>query len=109
METDSSTLENLLNECNVARITGLSVTSVRRWRLMKVVLRARHYADMSEQTYLKTKRKAARYLGVSLGSLERLMRSGLAYVRVGILVRFWPEDLADDCEQGRIQASGDPV
>jgi excisionase family DNA binding protein len=33
------------------------------------------------------------YLGVSQGSLERLMRSGLAYVRVGGLVRFRPEDL----------------
>ena len=29
MGTDSSTLERLSNECNVARITGLSVTSVR--------------------------------------------------------------------------------
>src|ERR1022692_3899337 len=107
METDSSTLENLLNECNVARITGLSVTSVRRWRLMKVVLRARHYADMSEQTYLKTKRKAARYLGVSLGSLERLMRSGLAYIRVGNLVRFRPEDLTDYIERRRVQRTED--
>ena len=27
--------ENLLNEHDVARITGLSVASVRRWRLLK--------------------------------------------------------------------------
>jgi predicted DNA-binding transcriptional regulator AlpA len=30
-----STLEVLLNEYDVARITGLSVASVRRWRLLK--------------------------------------------------------------------------
>jgi predicted DNA-binding transcriptional regulator AlpA len=28
-------IENLLNEHDVARITGLSVSSVRRWRLLK--------------------------------------------------------------------------
>lgn len=28
-------IENLLNEHDVARITGLSVASVRRWRLLK--------------------------------------------------------------------------
>jgi len=58
---------------------------------------------MSEQTYLKNKREAARYLGVSLGSLERLMRSGLAYIRVGNLVRFRPEDLADFIERRRVE------
>jgi excisionase family DNA binding protein len=58
---------------------------------------------MSEQTYLKTKREAARYLGVSRPSLERLMRSGLAYVKVGTLVRFRPEDLADFIERCRVQ------
>jgi predicted DNA-binding transcriptional regulator AlpA len=31
----SNTLEELLNEYDVARITGLSVASVRRWRLLK--------------------------------------------------------------------------
>jgi excisionase family DNA binding protein len=60
---------------------------------------------VEQQTYLKTKREAARYLGVSLGSLERLMRSGLAYVRVGNLVRFRPEDLADFIERRRVQHS----
>jgi hypothetical protein len=29
-------IENLLNEHDVARITGLSVASVRRWRLLKI-------------------------------------------------------------------------
>lgn len=58
---------------------------------------------MREQTYLKSKREAARYLGVSLGSLERLMRAGLTYIRVGKLVRFRPEDLADFIEQRRVQ------
>ena len=30
-----NTLETLLNEHDVARVTGLSVASVRRWRLLK--------------------------------------------------------------------------
>ncbi len=35
METKNNTLENLLNEHEVARITSLSVSSVRRWRLFR--------------------------------------------------------------------------
>lgn len=35
MGTISNTLDKLLNEHDVARITGLSVASVRRWRLFK--------------------------------------------------------------------------
>lgn len=62
---------------------------------------------MYEQTYLKNKREAARYLGVSLGSLERLKRSGLAYIRVGNLVKFKPEDLADFIKQRRVQCPRD--
>jgi predicted DNA-binding transcriptional regulator AlpA len=31
----ANTIETLLNEHDVARITGLSVASVRRWRLLK--------------------------------------------------------------------------
>jgi excisionase family DNA binding protein len=62
---------------------------------------------VAQQTYLKSKREAALYLGVSLGSLERLMRAGLAYVRIGNLVRFRPEDLADYVERRRVQHSGD--
>jgi len=31
-----NTLEELLNEHDVARITGLSVASVRRWRLLRL-------------------------------------------------------------------------
>lgn len=30
-----NTVENLLNEYDLARITGLSVASVRRWRLIR--------------------------------------------------------------------------
>jgi excisionase family DNA binding protein len=45
------------------------------------------------ETYLKSKAEAARFLAVSIGSIERLMRHGLPYVRVGGLVRFRPEDL----------------
>ena len=35
MATANSNLETLLNEHEVARITGLSVASVRRWRLLR--------------------------------------------------------------------------
>ncbi len=35
MATANKSLETLLNEHDVARITGLSVASVRRWRLLK--------------------------------------------------------------------------
>jgi predicted DNA-binding transcriptional regulator AlpA len=35
MATPNKTLETLLNEHDVARITGLSVASVRRWRLLR--------------------------------------------------------------------------
>ena len=35
MATANNTLETLLNEHDVARIMGLSVASVRRWRLMR--------------------------------------------------------------------------
>jgi predicted DNA-binding transcriptional regulator AlpA len=35
MVTSNNTLETLLNEHDVARITGLSVASVRRWRLLR--------------------------------------------------------------------------
>lgn len=35
MATANNTLERLLNEHDVARITGLSIASVRRWRLLK--------------------------------------------------------------------------
>jgi predicted DNA-binding transcriptional regulator AlpA len=36
----SNTLETLLNEKDVSRITGLSIASVRRWRLLKIGPRA---------------------------------------------------------------------
>ncbi|MEN6532407.1 MAG: helix-turn-helix domain-containing protein [Bryobacteraceae bacterium] len=35
MATSSNTPETLLNERDLARITGLSVASVRRWRLLR--------------------------------------------------------------------------
>lgn len=35
MTTANTILETLLNEHDVARITGLSVASVRRWRLFR--------------------------------------------------------------------------
>ena len=41
MEAASKAIETLLNEYDVARITGLSVASVRRWRLLKIGPRVR--------------------------------------------------------------------
>jgi predicted DNA-binding transcriptional regulator AlpA len=35
MATANNSIESLLNEFDVARITGLSVASVRRWRLLR--------------------------------------------------------------------------
>lgn len=35
MATTNSGIDTLLNEHDVARITGLSVASVRRWRLLR--------------------------------------------------------------------------
>lgn len=35
MATANNNIETLLNEHDVARITGLSVASVRRWRLLR--------------------------------------------------------------------------
>jgi len=35
MATANNSIETLLNEHDVARITGLSVASVRRWRLFR--------------------------------------------------------------------------
>ena len=49
--------------------------------------------DMQDDNYLKNKKQAARYLGISEGGIERAMRRGLPYVKVGGLVRFRPEDL----------------
>lgn len=48
---------------------------------------------------LLTKRQAAQYLSVSIGTVERLMRAGaLPYVRVGMLARFEISALANFVE-----------
>jgi excisionase family DNA binding protein len=49
-----------------------------------------------QETYLKNKREAARYLGISVGTLERMIASGRGprLIRIGMLVKFRPEDLA---------------
>jgi excisionase family DNA binding protein len=52
--------------------------------------------------YLRNKREAARYLGVSVGTVERLMRDGLlAYVKLtpAGAVRFRHKDLSDFVER----------
>jgi excisionase family DNA binding protein len=52
------------------------------------------YPPVSTAKYLMSKREAAQYLGISLVSLERLLRSSdLQIVRIGGLVKFRPEDL----------------
>ena len=52
-------------------------------------------------SYLKNKRWAANYLGVSLGTIERMIASGKGprFIKVGYLVKFRPEDLAAFVEQ----------
>ena len=63
------------------------------------------------ETYLVGKQQAARYLGVSPGTLERLMRAGLPYIKLGNgrmgCVRFTLQDLAGYIERRRVQRSGD--
>ena len=49
--------------------------------------------------HLKTKKQAARYLNVSVASIERHMRSRLRFIRVGNLVRFRDEDLSAYLDQ----------
>ena len=55
MATDHNSLEPLFNERDVARVTGLSLASVRRWRLF---------------------------------------RNGPRYLKIGVSVRYKPEDIA---------------
>jgi excisionase family DNA binding protein len=62
-----------------------------------------------ESYNLRNKRQAARYLGVSVGLIERLMRSQLSYVRVGNLVRFTPEDLDSFIGRQRVEAPQTPA
>jgi excisionase family DNA binding protein len=47
-------------------------------------------------TYLKNKEYVAKFLGVSIGTIDRMVmtRTGPRFVKVGNLVRFRPEDLA---------------
>lgn len=54
--------------------------------------RLKHLAEANEY-HLLDKKQAAKYLNISQGSLERLMRNGLVYAKVGGLVRFRVEDL----------------
>jgi len=46
------------------------------------------------ESYLLTKQQAAKYLNISVPSLERLRGNGLISIKVGSLVRFRPEDLS---------------
>ena len=62
MKTDD-TLETLLNERDVARVTGLSLSTVRRWRLLgkgpsyvKVSDSAVRYHAQDLQRYLNSRR-----------------------------------------------------
>ena len=53
---------------------------------------------MQTQTPLLTKKQAARFLNVSDASIERLMRNGLRYAKIGGLVRFTTESLCEYLE-----------
>ena len=52
--------------------------------------------DRNEQSYLKDKKFAARYLGISVHKIHRMVQDGTGpkFVKIGPLVRFRPEDLA---------------
>jgi excisionase family DNA binding protein len=52
--------------------------------------------DRNEENYLKDKKFAARYLGISVHKIHRMVLdgSGPRFVKIGPLVRFRPEDLA---------------
>jgi excisionase family DNA binding protein len=52
--------------------------------------------EQSEPPYLKDKRYAARYLGVSVHKIHQMVQDGTGprFVKIGPLVRFRPEDLA---------------
>jgi excisionase family DNA binding protein len=62
---------------------------------------AHHYAsEQKDESYLKTKAWAARYLGISPAGVDRLRSSGaLPFVRIGGLVRFDPSQLAEFVKQ----------
>jgi predicted site-specific integrase-resolvase len=59
------------------------------------------------ENYLVGKRQAAKYLGVSPGTLERLMRAGLPYIKLTSAaagaVRFQIADLADFVDARRMR------
>jgi predicted site-specific integrase-resolvase len=61
-----------------------------------------------EADSLLNKKQAARYLGVSGGTLERLMRGGLPYIKLTSgaagAVRFAVSDLADFVAARRVRA-----
>jgi hypothetical protein len=66
---------------------------------------------MSPDVYLLGKRQAAKFLGVSPGTVERLMRAGLPYIKLGdgrmAGVRFAIRDLADFVSARRVQRTSD--
>ena len=67
-------------------------------------------ASGREADSLLNKKQAARYLGVSGGTLERLMRGGLPYIKLTSgaagAVRFQIADLADFVESRRVRSGG---
>ena len=48
--------------------------------------------DRNEQSYLKDKKFAARYLGISIHKIHRMVQDGTGprFVKIGPLVRFRP-------------------
>lgn len=48
-----------------------------------------------DEAHLRNKKRAARYLDISVATLDRMRRNGTGprYVRVGTQIRYKPEDL----------------
>jgi hypothetical protein len=66
----------------------------------------RRRKEPGDEYRLRSKREAAYFFGVCTGTVERMMRSGLTYVRIRNLVRFRPEDLAAYIRQSRVPRAG---
>jgi hypothetical protein len=57
---------------------------------------------------LRTKQEAAKFLSISPASLERLMRRGLPYIKLGNLVRFRHRDLINHIDRN-VRGGGQPT
>jgi len=63
-------------------------------------------AEKSGEQYLKDKKAAAQFLGVSVATINRWItekRGGPVHIKIGNLVKFLPEDLMAFVESRRVQ------